>query len=250
MRILPVLDLQCGVVVRGVRGRRSEYRPLQSVLCASCRPLDVALALRGRFGFQDLYLADLDAIAGGPPAVALYRRLVDQGFRLWVDPGTSDRRAADALMSQGLAHRLVVGSETLSSVEDLRSILREWGENSILFSLDMRDLRPIARCVTWRGAPPERVLADVLAAGVDQVLLLDLARVGAGEGVGVEALARHALAKSDPPDLYVGGGVRGPSHLHALERLGVAGVLVASALHDGRLQPADLDWPGRRPGVY
>jgi phosphoribosylformimino-5-aminoimidazole carboxamide ribotide isomerase len=250
MRILPVLDLQRGVVVRAVRGRRSEYRPLQSALCASCRPLEVALALRSRFGFQDLYLADLDAIAGGPPALAIYRALLDQGFQLWVDPGASDRRAAESVMSPGLARRLVVGSETLASVADLRAMLRDWGEERILFSLDMYDGRPIARCEAWRSAPPESVLADALAAGVDQVLLLDLARVGAGEGVGAEALARRALGRADPPEIYVGGGVRGPSDLQALERLGVAGVLVASALHDGRLQPTDLDWPGRRRRVY
>ena len=35
MRIIPVLDLMNGVAVRAVGGRRSEYRPLVSRLCAT-----------------------------------------------------------------------------------------------------------------------------------------------------------------------------------------------------------------------
>src|SRR5579872_5647704 len=44
MRIVPVLDLLGGVVVRGVGGRRREYRPVVSRLTPSCDPLDVARA--------------------------------------------------------------------------------------------------------------------------------------------------------------------------------------------------------------
>jgi hypothetical protein len=44
MRILPVLDLMNGVVVRGVGGRRSEYRPVASRLAVSADPADVAAA--------------------------------------------------------------------------------------------------------------------------------------------------------------------------------------------------------------
>src|SRR5207253_1947746 len=64
MRILPVLDLQNGVVVRGLAGRRAEYRPVVSRLTTSHQPLDIAQAFRDIFGFEHLYLADLDAIAG------------------------------------------------------------------------------------------------------------------------------------------------------------------------------------------
>jgi len=41
-------------------------------------------------------------------------------------------------------------------------------------------------------------------------------------------------------ELIVGGGVRGPSDLAALEKAGCDAVLVATALYDGRLQPSDL----------
>jgi phosphoribosylformimino-5-aminoimidazole carboxamide ribotide isomerase len=40
--------------------------------------------------------------------------------------------------------------------------------------------------------------------------------------------------------LYAAGGVRGRHDLQVLRDAGIAGVLVASALHDGRLTSADL----------
>ena len=82
MRVVPVLDLKDGIVVRGVGGRRDEYRPIVSRLTSSCQPLDVAEAFRDHFGLSELYLADLDAIAGKPPALALFRALQNKRFLL------------------------------------------------------------------------------------------------------------------------------------------------------------------------
>ena len=65
MPILPVIDLMGGQVVRGVAGRREAYRPMVSTLTDSSDPLAVACAFRKRFGFEELYLADL--VASGEP---------------------------------------------------------------------------------------------------------------------------------------------------------------------------------------
>src|SRR3954451_24567824 len=48
MQIIPVLDIQGGIVVRAIGGRRSEYRPLVSRLTDSTEPLAVAHAMRAR----------------------------------------------------------------------------------------------------------------------------------------------------------------------------------------------------------
>src|SRR5205085_9347687 len=60
--LLPVIDLMQGEVVHGIAGRREEYRPIVSILAESTKPLAVARAFREEFGFNELYLADLDAI--------------------------------------------------------------------------------------------------------------------------------------------------------------------------------------------
>ena len=237
MRILPVLDLMNGVVVRGVAGRRAEYRPVVSRLTASCRPLDVAGAFHAHFGLTELYLADLDAIAGAAPALSVYAGLWGAGFRLWVDAGL---RTADAepLLHAGV-EGIVAGLETLPGPETLAHLCREWGER-IVFSLDLKEGRPLGKPDTWGGGDAWSVAAEAVAAGVRRLLVLDLARVGVNEGSGTEELCIR-LARTYPGlEVAAGGGVRDRADLERLRAGGVRAVLVASALHDGRLRREDL----------
>jgi phosphoribosylformimino-5-aminoimidazole carboxamide ribotide isomerase len=75
VKIIPVIDVLGGRVVHAVRGRRKEYQPLKSTLCASTDPVDVAAALKA-LGFGELYVADLDAITRGQ-AISQIRLVLD-----------------------------------------------------------------------------------------------------------------------------------------------------------------------------
>jgi phosphoribosylformimino-5-aminoimidazole carboxamide ribotide isomerase len=74
--------------------------------------------------------------------------------------------------------------------------------------------------------------------GVLGFIVLDLARVGSGEGVNMDFL-KQAIA-SLSTGVYVGGGVRGVADLIELRDLGLSGVLVATALHNGKISITDL----------
>src|SRR5947209_16760035 len=101
-----------GVVVRGVGGRRNEYRPVQSRLTNSCDPVDVARAFVDKFRPRRLYLADLDAIGGASSAWVLYRDIRQLGVELWVDAGVRSAEEAVALAEAGV-EGVVCGLETL-----------------------------------------------------------------------------------------------------------------------------------------
>ena len=45
-RVIPVIDILNGAVVHAVRGKRSEYKPIESVICKSAEPLEVAKAFK------------------------------------------------------------------------------------------------------------------------------------------------------------------------------------------------------------
>jgi phosphoribosylformimino-5-aminoimidazole carboxamide ribotide isomerase len=234
MQILPVLDLLKGQVVRGIGGRRDEYRPIVSRLTSSSDPLDVAQALRSYFGFTELYLADLDAILGQPPACAIYEALPQAGFHLWVDAGI--RQASDAeTLDKAKVKTIVAGLETLAGPEVLADLLAKYGSERIVFSLDLK-----AGCVlgvqdAWISANPEEIAAQAYALGVRRLLVLDLANVGGGKGTGTLALCRK-LSKTYPQmRLTAGGGIAGMEDVRELAACGVETVLVASALHDGRI---------------
>jgi phosphoribosylformimino-5-aminoimidazole carboxamide ribotide isomerase len=235
VRIVGVLDLMGGVVVRGAGGRREHYRPVASALCPSPAPLDVALALRGAFGLSELYLADLDAITGAPPAWAVYQELRSAGFRLWVDAGLRTEEQGLALAGAGV-ETVVAGLETLAGPDVLAALARRLGER-LVFSLDLRAGVPLS---AWPAGDARGIALDAVRRGVRRLLVLDLARVGEGQGTGTEALCADLAAACPGVELAAGGGVRGRDDLVRLKRAGVAVALAASALHDGRLTRGDL----------
>jgi phosphoribosylformimino-5-aminoimidazole carboxamide ribotide isomerase len=78
--------------------------------------------------------------------------------------------------------------------------------------------------------------------GLTQAILLDLARVGSQEGVDV-AFLKKALEGVDL-EVFVGGGIRDIDDLLNLKELGVFGVLLATALHSGKIKVEDINHAG------
>jgi phosphoribosylformimino-5-aminoimidazole carboxamide ribotide isomerase len=236
MRVVGVLDLKGSVVVRGVGGRREQYRPVSSRLCPSSEPLAVASALRDAFGLNELYLADLDAIAGAAPELALYEQLRSAGFRLWVDAGLRQAEQGCLLAEAGI-ESIVAGLETVAGPQVLAQLAASLGRR-LVFSLDLRGGAPLG---TWSAGDARRIATEAIVRGVRRVLVLDLARVGEGQGPGTEDLCAWLAAAYPEVELAAGGGVRGPADLRRLKEAGVAVALVASALHDGRLSRGELE---------
>jgi phosphoribosylformimino-5-aminoimidazole carboxamide ribotide isomerase len=239
VQIIPVLDVMGGVVVRGVGGRRDEYRRLVSRLTDSCQPLDVARAFRDHFGLCDLYLADLDAIAGEPPALGLYAALRADGFRLAVDAGVRQGADGEVLARAGVAE-IVAGLETLAGPRALVELCRRIDSACIIFSLDMKEGRPLGNLNAWCTEDPLEIAGQAMACGVRRLIVLDLARVGSGRGTGTESLCRRLVAACPDVEVIVGGGVRNREDLDRLRLCGVAGALIASALHECRMSRDDL----------
>lgn len=69
---------------------------------------------------------------------------------------------------------------------------------------------------------------------------MNLTRVGANAGPDLALLQGHAATARHDTRLYLAGGIRDITDLHAARAAGASGVLVASALHDGRISAADL----------
>jgi phosphoribosylformimino-5-aminoimidazole carboxamide ribotide isomerase len=67
--------------------------------------------------------------------------------------------------------------------------------------------------------------------------VLDLADVGSGTGGSTADLCQAILRRFPELRVITGGGVRGKDDVLRWQRIGVSDLLVASALHDGRLTP-------------
>jgi phosphoribosylformimino-5-aminoimidazole carboxamide ribotide isomerase len=234
MEIIPVLDLKGGVVVRARMGERHLYAPLATPLAATSDPLDVARGLLAVYPFATLYVADLDAIEGRGDNRAALGRVTRgcPGLSLWVDNGIADACAAARWLDAGLGS-LVLGSETQVDAALVRSLA---ADDRVILSLDFRG-------DAFQGAPE---ILDEPSAWPTRVIAMTLARVGSGAGPDVERLSavqRIAAGRR----IYAAGGVRDAADLAALAHAGIAGALVATALHDGRLGRAEIEALGSTP---
>jgi phosphoribosylformimino-5-aminoimidazole carboxamide ribotide isomerase len=238
VRIVPVIDLMGGRVVRGVGGRRHEYQPIRSVLTDRTDPASLARAFVV-LGLPQAYVADLDAIAGAEPDWQAYGRMAECGSELWIDAGLADgehaRRMASFAVAGAPLSGIVAGLESLPSAAVLAEILQAVGPARLIFSLDLKRGEPIVRAPQWQGSSAAQVASAAIDLGVRRLIVLDLAGVGMGQGVSTLALCRELRDANPDLEIIAGGGVRGVHDVRALQAAGCSAALVASALHDGRI---------------
>lgn len=243
MRLIGVLDILRGEVVRAVAGQRQHYQPLTSRWTRSTQPLDVAKALVDTFGLRELYLADLDAILRGQPNWRLWEALCRLNVQIWLDAGLRTWSEVSKVV-HGLNVCPVVGLETWQDIcpEPHKSSqpTAQLFQRAIMFSLDACRGQWLAseKCLQQRG--PAEIAAWAWRSGFEHLLALDLAAVGTGQLHWTIRLLEAARPGAPQAHWYVGGGVSNLEDLEHLQSMDVSGCLVASALHDGRILPAQV----------
>jgi phosphoribosylformimino-5-aminoimidazole carboxamide ribotide isomerase len=235
--VIPVIDLKGGVAVHAVRGDRERYRPLRSRIAAGSDPVLLARAVRERYGLDELYVADLDAIGCGAESSEIVAALAREG-RVMVDAGAAAATAVARLLELGVA-RVVIGTESLPGAAAFRRLRAELPDAPLVLSLDLRGGRLLSPDAKLDGIAAADALACLAEAGAHEVIVLDLMRVGSGEGPDVTLLGE--LHSSFPDvELLAGGGVRHVADLQALAGAGASGALVATALHGGAITAPEL----------
>jgi phosphoribosylformimino-5-aminoimidazole carboxamide ribotide isomerase len=136
--------------------------------------------------------------------------------------------------------QVVVGLESLESEEELLAISETFAWQPPIFSLDLHAGQPLVRNQAWRNRSALELALVAKSVGVREIIVLDLADVGVEQGTRTLDLCREIVQVTQTQRLIAGGGVRGYRDLEQMARAGITDALVASALHDGRLSPADI----------
>ncbi len=237
--IVPVIDVLEGRAVHARCGERHTYRPLEEHFSAPSEPYH--LATRFASHFPRIYVADLNAIGGSPPQHKLYLRLSELGREFWIDTGIQTTRDAESLeeaWGDRPSLRPILGLETLVHPENLRPVAAALATHEPVFSLDLREGRPLTNDSESSTGAHAWVRAAV-DAGIQDVIVLELTVVGTGGGPAALELCRELHCEFPRLRLFLGGGIRTPADVQAALAAGCRGVLTATALHTGT-----IPWPG------
>jgi HisA/HisF family protein len=226
--IIPALDLKDGIVVHAKAGARAEYRPIASPFGAADDPLTIARGLLDVTGSSVLYVADLNAIAGDGSNAELIRGLsyALPAVTVWIDAGFS--KVSDCAFWLPLGATLVIGSESLASLDEWRAMQVAFGEGLVL-SLDFDSHRR-------RG---DQALFEDAALWPRRVIAMTLGRVGTGQGPDLDQL-KALIAMAGIRSIFASGGARNIDDLAAIAEAGAAGVVMATALHDEAVTQNDV----------
>ena len=232
--VIPVLDLKDGLVVharagkQAGAGKRAEYRPLATPFGPPHDAVAIARALLAITFSPTLYVADLDAILGRGDNLPLCRELAAAfpGTALWVDAGFSNVTDCAAWLPLGAT--LVVGSESIASLDAWDNIRGRFGQRVVL-SLDFDEQG-------LRG--PEEVMADPKLWS-DRLILMNLGRVGSEVGPDVARL-QATLGSAGRRDVFIAGGIGNFGDIEKVADIGARGALAATALHAGTVTQNEI----------
>ena len=216
-----------GQVVRAARGERDQYRPIVSSLCASSDPLAITQALLELYPFSTMYIADLDAIMGRHTNINVISQLKHHfpKIEFWVDAGIGQIEQAHAIKALGVT--FVFGSERLNSYQQYQAI--QTGDNNEVLSLDFGP-------TGFLGDPQ---ILEGYKAWPRRVICMTMSKVGSYEGVDWDKIS-DILKRAGPCKIFAAGGVRSIADLRTLASKKLAGALVASVLHDGKISQIEL----------
>lgn len=236
--VYPAIDLRGGKCVRlkqGDFGRSKEY---------DADPVERAREWE-RQGAQAIHVVDLDgARTGRPVQLDLVRRMA-RAVSIPLQVGGGIRTLADLRAAREAgARRVVVGTAAVVN-RDLRLGAVEEAGGSLVVAVDARD--GVVATHGWRESSGISVLdlaEDLAGDGVVSVLYTDVSRDGMDAGASLAGTA--AVAEKIPT--IASGGVRGAEDVAALSRMpGVVGVVVGTALYEGRTTLAELIKVAQRP---
>lgn len=239
MQVIPVIDISNGMAVRAVAGERKHYRAIQSRLTESVEPAEVMRAIQESVQCAVCYVADLDAIERQQLNRCTIAEMVRTGVALIVDAGAETFENVETLLEMGV-RQVVLSSESMQDLGQLETFAKQFDAESLIFSIDLKHGKLLVSDPAWQEKSPLDMARFVIACGLRQLIVLDLAAVGTGRGIPTLQLCQDIRRISPDVRIISGGGVDSAACVADAVQAGLDGLLIASALHDGRLTADDL----------
>ena len=223
MELIPAIDILNNIVVKAFAGERKKYKAIKSKILNSCELEHVIQSLLNEYDFKKFYLADLNAITGNKNNFKIIESIIADypEIEFWVDYGI--KTYLDFKYFENLACTLIIGSETLKNILELKKIIKNVKKNKIILSLDFKNN-------IFLG-PPSLIKEKKL--WPKKIILMFLDNVGSKKGPNI---SKYKKIKSGlKKEFYLAGGIRDNNDIFLLKKKGISGVLLSNALHEKKI---------------
>ena len=226
MDIIFAMDIRGGIVVKGYKGEREKYEPIErhSKICTTSDPLNVVDTIKPK----RTYIADLDRIQGWGNNSLIIKR-ISARTRTLIDVGI--REIGEVRKAEEIGETVIIGTET-----GTLDVIRKTQSMKIAVSVDIRNGNVISPDPELIGAPLE-VIEKLNRFKMSEVILLDINAVGTKSGVNLDDIKQ--VLDVTGHKLIVAGGIQSLKEIDVLEDLGVSGVILSTAIHE-ELIPVDV----------
>ncbi|MFW9773306.1 MAG: HisA/HisF-related TIM barrel protein, partial [Candidatus Thorarchaeota archaeon] len=232
-KVIPVIDILNSEAVHAVKGERDRYKPLTSKLFKSHNPEEILQFLISNYGFKEFYMADLDAIVNKKPNLQLLTKILGiPKIKIMIDPGIVNSKDV-ILYSKFDLNKLIIGLEKIHNMEVIQEALNLLGQNKIIISIDLYKGKVLSDSMELRNKNPKEIVEMVNHLGVQEIILLDLFRVG--QKIGGIPSQYLEIQKLFNGKIFVGGGIKNYGDILNYYQNQFSGVLIATALYDGTI---------------
>jgi phosphoribosylformimino-5-aminoimidazole carboxamide ribotide isomerase len=218
------MDLLNGSVVHAVKGERSKYKPIQdSMICNSSDPFEIISSVKP----HEIYIADLDHIQDMGDNFEIIKKISEK-TKTMVDIGV--KNMDDVKKCAQIADTVIIGTETASFEVIEYAAIQFPGRINV--SIDMKNGHVLTKDRAMEERPEDLVrrMNDI---NVKDIILLDLGKVGTSTGI--DEIFLKKISEISTHNILVGGGVKDVNDIEILEKSGISGALVATALHNGNI---------------
>ncbi|MFX0057248.1 MAG: HisA/HisF-related TIM barrel protein [Candidatus Hodarchaeota archaeon] len=237
-KIIPVLDILNSTIVHAHKGERDKYKPLKTYLFDSSEPTKILKEFVQKYGFNEFYIADLDAIIKKNPNLELLSEMLKiSNIKIIIDPGIVSIEDI-YLYSNYSIEKLILGLETIESIDIILDCLKVIGSSKTIVSIDMYKEKIRTKIKEFRTLDTLNVVKIIAKLGVNSIILLDLFKVGQKLG-GIPPLYHH-IKKYFAGEILVGGGVKDLNDIKKYKSENFDGILIGTALYDGTIKVKEI----------
>ena len=224
MLILPAIDLIGGECVRLTQG---DYGKKQTY---SKNPADIAKRFE-QSGSTFLHIVDLDGAktGGSKNLTQIQNILANTGLSVQFGGGIRSFEVAKRLFDLGV-DRIILGTSAVNNKLLLKKLLRKYGTQKIVVSIDAKDEKVLTEGWLKRSAKIlSEFLEELKEIGVKTIIFTDIKSDGMLKGPNWSSI-KQVIASG--LNVIVAGGVSSISDLQELKEIGAFGAIIGKALYE------------------